>query len=370
MRLVIFVALLTSPSLAWASRDAGPTLSASQVSATSGNAVLVQGSGFTAAEPVNIGLEGRTLAVVRTSGTGAFSVSVRIPAGIAPGAQQVVASDHSGTQAQLPFLVLGALRGRLVDVSIGSRALRGVVHARVYLPPGYAGSRLAYPALYFLHGLPGTSQTYTAHAAHVAQLAELLSARAIVVLPQGARDADSDAEYNDLGAGRNWERFVASELPAYVDAHFRTIRNRTARAILGISAGGYGAALAGLHHLATFSVVESWSGYFRPTDPSGDHVVDRGSPAANAEASAFSLVSWLAGALAREPSYLAFYVGDADRRFVSDNVSFDAQLTAANVTHEFRLYPGGHSWKLWDSHAEEWLGAALQHLAAPQPLHG
>lgn len=257
-----------------------------------------------------------------------------------------------------------ALHGRLVDVSIRSRALDGAVHARVYLPPGYATSGLSYPTLYFLHGLPGTSRSYTVHAQHVAELVESLPTQAIVVFPQGARDDDNDAEYNDLGPGHDWERFIATELPGYVDSHFRTIRNRDARAIVGVSAGGYGAALAGLHHLATFSVVESWSGYFRPTDPTGTRVVDRGSPAANAETSAFTLVPWLAGAFAREPSYLAFYVGAADRHFVADNVTFDQALTAANVAHEFQLYPGGHSWTLWDAHAVEWLAAAFGHMSA------
>jgi putative tributyrin esterase len=254
------------------------------------------------------------------------------------------------------------LHGRIVDVTITSRSLAGSAHALVYLPPGYASSGMSYPTLYFLHGLPGTSHSYTVHAAHVAQFVESLSAKAIIVFPQGARDADSDSEYNDLGPGHNWERFIASELPAYVDHHFRTIRDRTARAIVGISAGGYGAALAGLHHLATFSVVESWSGYFRPTDAAGDHVVDRGSAAANAEASAFTLVPSLAGAFARKPSYLAFYVGQGDPRFVPDNTMFDQALTAANVAHLFQEYPGSHSWGLWDAHAAEWLGAVFQHL--------
>lgn len=256
------------------------------------------------------------------------------------------------------------LSGRIVDVTIHSRALDGVVHARVYLPAGYSTSGLAYPTLYFLHGLPATSLSYSVNATHVAQLVESLPAQAIIIFPQGARDNEPDDEYNELGPGRNWERFVATELPAYVDSHFRTIRDRRARAIIGISAGGYGAALAGLHHLATFSVIESWSGYFRPTDPSGTHVASRGSPAWDAEASAFTLVPWLAGAFTRRPSYLAFYVGSADSRFVPDNVTFDRDLTAANVAHVFQLYPGGHTWALWDAHAAEWLGAAFAHLLA------
>jgi enterochelin esterase-like enzyme len=256
------------------------------------------------------------------------------------------------------------LRGRLVDVMIHSRALSGDVHARVYLPPGYASSGLAYPTLYFLHGLPATSHSYIVHAAHFAQLVEALPAQALIVFPQGARTGDTDDEYNDLGPGRNWERFIATELPTYVDGHFRTIRDRDARAIIGVSAGGYGAAIAGLHHLATFSVIESWSGYFRPTDPTGTRVVRRRSPAWDAEASAFTLVPWLTGAFAREPSYLGFYVGDADKRFVPDNVTFDHELTDASVAHEFQVYPGGHSWTLWDAHAAEWLGAAFAHLTS------
>lgn len=257
------------------------------------------------------------------------------------------------------------LRGRIVDVTIHSRALGGVVHARVSLPSGYATSGLAYPTLYFLHGLPGTSRSYTVHATHVAELVEALPAEAIVVFPQGARDSQPDDEYNELGPGRNWERFVATELPHYVDTHFRTIRDRRARAIIGISAGGYGAALAGLHHLATFSVIESWSGYFRPTDPSGTHVVHRRSPVWDAEASAFTLVPSLAAAFTRKPSYLAFYVGSADSRFVPDNVAFDRDLVAANIAHAFQIYPGGHNWTLWDAHATEWLGAAYAHLSTP-----
>ncbi len=279
------------------------------------------------------------------------------------------------TVAALAALILApsaaartTLQGRLLDVTIHSHALSGVVHARVYIPPAYATSGLVYPTVYFLHGLPGTSRSYTVHAAHVSQLIESLRAQAVVVFPQGARDNDSDDEYNDLGPGHNWERFVSTELPTYVDAHFRTIPDRSARAIIGISAGGYGAAIAGLHHLATFSVIESWSGYFRPTDPTGTHVVHRRSPAWDAEASAFTLVPWLAGAFTREPSYLAFYVGNADTRFVPDNEAFDQKLTAANVAHDFQVYPGGHSWTLWDAHAADWLGAAFAHLApARQP---
>src|SRR5207253_5090865 len=50
----------------------------------------------------------------------------------------------------------------------------------------------------------------------------------------------SDLEYLDWGPGRNWETAIARELPAYVDAHYRTVPGRAGRALIGVSAGGYG----------------------------------------------------------------------------------------------------------------------------------
>ena len=88
-------------------------------------------------------------------------------------------------------------------------------------------------------------------------------------MPQGARGGDTDPEYLDQGPGRKWATAIAAELPRVIDARYRTIASRQGRALIGLSAGGYGAMHLALDHLATFSVVESWSGYFHPTDPTG-----------------------------------------------------------------------------------------------------
>jgi enterochelin esterase-like enzyme len=191
--------------------------------------------------------------------------------------------------------------------------------------------------------------------------------QAIVVAPQGATDNDSDPEYLDRGRGHNWETAISRELLVYVDRHYHTIRNRGGRALIGLSAGGYGAMLIGLHHLNEFSAIESWSGYHRPTDPSGTHILDLGSPAANAHASAHSYVRVLRSKLRTEPTLIGFYVGAADSRFLKDNVLLHEELAAAQVPHVFRLYPGGHERALWSAHAGEWLELALARLDSPVP---
>jgi len=256
-----------------------------------------------------------------------------------------------------------SLKGTVREDSFHSRALRGPLRFAVYLPPGYrSGGR--YPIVYYLHGLPATERSYLGFGFVPATL-ERLGLRAIVIAPQGARNGDTDPEYLDWHPGRNWETAIADELPAYVDAHYRTIRARDGRALIGVSAGGYGAFLLALHHLSDFAVVESWSGYFHPTDPSGTKALQLGSSAANTRASAHALVGDLRTAVLHLPTLLAFYVGTTDSRFRAENVRLDRELTAAGVPHVFRLYTGGHSQDLWQHEAATWLKLAVERLARP-----
>ena len=252
----------------------------------------------------------------------------------------------------------GLTQNRDVDEGIISVALKGRVHARVVLPAGYDDSTLRYPVVYFLHGLPAGSVSYRGNAWVISALEA--AGPAILVFPQGARDTDTDPEYLNWGVGREWETYVAEEVPRYIDAHFRTIRSRLGRALVGVSAGGYGATILGLHHLAAFAAVESWSGYFHPTDPTGTQPLQRGD-AANAH----TLIAELRASQKRQPTFFGFYVGLGDTRFRAENVQFDRELTAADVQHVFELYPGGHQTTLWSSHATVWLRLALDRLARP-----
>ncbi len=249
-----------------------------------------------------------------------------------------------------------------LDVSFGSDALHDEIGLRVYLPSDYEASAKRYPVIYFLHGLPASSVAY--QSTDFLRRAMTKAGRsAIVVAVQGARDGEPDTEYLDSGPGRNWETAVAVEVPRYVDGRFRTIRSRRGRAIVGVSAGGYGAMLLGLHHLGEFSAIESWSGYFHPTDPTGNLGLDLGSATKNARASAHSFIAGLGRAFERNATFLAFYVGRDDRRFRPENEQLDRELEAAHVPHLFRVFAGGHAQPLWTRHAAAWLGLALDHLA-------
>ena len=261
---------------------------------------------------------------------------------------------------------VGTSGSQVVDFSFQSKALQRRLHFAAYLPPDYAASGLRYPVVYFLHGLPAGAGAYD-NIGWLRSALDSLPSGVILVAPQGAAKEDSDPEYLDWGPGRNWETAIAVELPRFVDSHLRTIPNRRGRALVGLSAGGYGAVILALHHLDDFGAVESWSGYFHPTDPKGTHALDLGSSVRNAQANAHTFVATLKRDTRRRPTFFAFYVGNKDWRFRDENLRLDRELTAARVPHVFALYPGAHDGTVWSAHAKRWLRLAADHVAAPIP---
>ena len=250
---------------------------------------------------------------------------------------------------------------RTVSAVCRAPSLSGTMPTLVYLPSGYSSGR-RYAVIYFLHGLPAGPAAYQQNAFVAAALASA-GEKAIVVAPQGARDEDSDREYLDWDAAEDWPQAIAHDLPACIDSRFHTIAQRDGRALVGLSAGGYGAMNIGLRELDQFGAVQSWSGYFAATNPAGTRVLDLGSPRANG-AARVPRGPQLKSQLQSLPTQIAFYVGLQDSRFLTMNRSYDAALRHAGIGHIFHTYPGGHSPVLWRSRAPVWLGWALRYLAA------
>jgi S-formylglutathione hydrolase FrmB len=251
---------------------------------------------------------------------------------------------------------------RALDSDYRSEAIAGPLHFEVYLPPGYATSGLRYPVVYFLHGLPAGETSYGT-LRFVERAVDGLGRPAILVVPQGARRGESDPEYVDHGDGDDWATAIGQELRQTVDRRYRTIASRSGRALIGVSAGGYGAMHIAAGHLGEFSVVESWSGYFHPTDPSGTRLLRLGSKARDATADVHRQLLAAKPRLAALPTFIAFYVGRADDRFADENERLHRELSRASIRHLFRVYPGGHEQVLWAKEARSWLGLALAHLA-------
>ncbi len=149
----------------------------------------------------------------------------------------------------------------IAAVSFHSRALGWRDTYLVYLPPGYrAAPRRRYPVLYLLHGDREPAASFLRLGLQPT-LDHLIRSRAIAPLIAVMLQAG--------GLPNNWRNTSGPRYNSYVgevqretDRVLRTIASRGSRAIAGYSMGGFGAMNIALAQLRSYSVVESWEGYF------------------------------------------------------------------------------------------------------------
>jgi enterochelin esterase-like enzyme len=125
----------------------------------------------------------------------------------------------------------------------------------VFLPPGYATEKARrYPVVYALHGYSIGAEQWS-HEIHVPQTIEGAFAQGaqdmIVVLPD-SKTVHNGSMYSSSATTGDFEQFIAHDVVAYVDSHYRTLARRTSRGLVGHSMGGYGASRIGMKHPEVF----------------------------------------------------------------------------------------------------------------------
>jgi enterochelin esterase-like enzyme len=125
----------------------------------------------------------------------------------------------------------------------------------VFLPPSYAKNKTQrYPVVYALHGYSIGAEQWT-HEIHVPQTIEGAFAQGakemIVVLPD-SKTIHNGSMYSSSVTTGDFENFIAHDVVAYIDAHYRTIPKRLSRGLVGHSMGGYGATRIGMKHADVF----------------------------------------------------------------------------------------------------------------------
>lgn len=159
----------------------------------------------------------------------------------------------------------GPAAGTVVDATIDSVVLRdnrvGLKTERavkIYLPPGYAESDKSYPVAFYFHSLNwGADRLF-----RVNKLGELLDRaiaagncpELIVVAADYTAPVLGSLFENSPVSGR-WRDFTTEELLPYIENHFRTIRHRDSRALIGDFMGGRGALELAMTRADLFSVV-------------------------------------------------------------------------------------------------------------------
>ena len=148
--------------------------------------------------------------------------------------------------------------------TIESKILGKKMNIAVYCPDGYENTEL--PILYFLHGRTGDESILRQLEIDKTADEMIRSGKMkplMIVCPNmdNSRGINSsqaycevDGKYGKVQKGRYEDYFVQEVIP-FVDDNFVTVKNRKARFIGGISAGGYSALHIGLRHSDMFSKI-------------------------------------------------------------------------------------------------------------------
>ena len=248
----------------------------------------------------------------------------------------------------------GVAAKNIQTIRISSEALGEQRAVNILLPADYDTSTRRYPVLYLLHGYSDDHTTWSLRT-NLSHYAEQY--RFIIVMPDGARSfylnsaADPKARFED---------FIMHDVVGYVDRHYRTIPLRRARAIGGLSMGGFGAAYLGLKHSRMFTALGAFSAAIGfPHVAPGSHVDE------SLRKRAFE-IDPLFGKLgapersARDPFALiekvppatmpAIYIScGAQDTLLSQNRAFVQVMAEKGVAYEYReVAPRVHSWDFWD----------------------
>lgn len=176
----------------------------------------------------------------------------------------VIPVSHLAAQVEtiVPPVVQGAKPVRVERIKVHSASIEGNLSGEsadrdvfVFLPPSYAkNTKQRYPVVYALHGYFIGAEQWT-NEIHVPQTIEGAFAQGtnemILVLPD-SKNAYNGSMYSSSATTGDFENFIAHDLIAYIDSHYRTLATRASRGLVGHSMGGYGASRIGMKHADVF----------------------------------------------------------------------------------------------------------------------
>jgi pimeloyl-ACP methyl ester carboxylesterase len=165
-------------------------------------------------------------------------------------------------QTIVPPIVEGAKPDTVEHITIHGKALEGNLEgdavdrdAIVFLPPSYGKEKSRrYPVVYALHGFfIGAAQwSGEIHVPQTIEGAFSQGAKEMIVVLPDSKTVYNGSMYSSSVTTGDFENYVAHDVVAYIDAHYRTIASRESRGLVGHSMGGYGASRIGMKHPEVF----------------------------------------------------------------------------------------------------------------------
>lgn len=244
----------------------------------------------------------------------------------------------------LLFLATIANAASVDTVDIYSNAMHKSIKCVVITPDSYADGSNLYPVVYLLHGYSGNFSNWITKVPELKKESDQW--QMIIICPDG----DYSSWYVDspVDPSMQYETYIANEVPAFIDSHYRTIRKRGARAITGLSMGGHGGLFLGLRHADFFGACGSMSG-----------VVDLGFTK-----NKYDLIKRIGDTIQYAGNWKNFSVIHIIDRYPKDSLAiiFDCgnddpfaginrklhqKMLRLKIPHDYTQRPGKHDWNYW-----------------------
>jgi S-formylglutathione hydrolase FrmB len=270
----------------------------------------------------------------------------------------------------IPTLATAA--GRVQCGSVESKYMPHAVPYCALLPPSYdAQPTRKFPVLYFLHGLGGDQTLLVTgggwnvieDAQEQKQIGEF-----VVITPQ----ADNSFYINSKGGKVEYEDFFIRGFIPQMEKTFRLLVGRDARAIGGVSMGGYGALRFAFKYPQMFLAVIAHMPALLEQLPVGTGQAGLAPYLGSAFGRPLDEAYWKANTpfvYARTANLhglkIYFDCGDQDDfGFDAGTRDLDKLLTARHIPHVAHIYPGRHNWEFVAQHLDDSLKIVSDALTA------
>lgn len=246
--------------------------------------------------------------------------------------------------AFLFFVVYHSNAATVDTVSIYSNAMRKSFKCVVIKPSLKKNKAASLPVVYLLHGYSGWYSNWIIRVPELKTYADAY--KVLIVCPDGGYSSwyfDSPVD-----STMKYETYIGKEVPDYIDAHYKTIKDRTARAITGLSMGGHGALFIAFRRSSFFGACGSMSGGVNLMSSKNKYDIIKRIGYTITHADNWKNYTILGAVNQKTSDSLAiiFDCGTSDP-FFNDNVLLHERMLLLKIQHDYIARPGKHNWDYW-----------------------
>ena len=237
------------------------------------------------------------------------------------------------------------IAGSVDTVIIYSKAMRKSYKCVVIKPDNYRVTNKKFETVYLLHGHSGNFSNWIKLVPQLKKYAD--DYQMLIVCPDGKTNGwYFDSPVSD---SMQFETYISEEVPAYIDANYKSVQGRNSRAITGLSMGGHGGLFLGFRHADFFGACGSMSGALLI-----EYITDK----------RYGIDRILGDTLGNKQRYFDYSIMKEMEQYPKDSISIimdcgtedfviemnravHKKMQSLRIPHDYTERPGKHDWNYW-----------------------